>query len=68
MAESGVKVRSRTVWLTVRDIAILLRVSEGTVRRWIREKRLVAKFFGGRIGYRINDPELQKFLRRSTER
>ncbi len=61
-------VMSHIAWLTVRDITILLGVSEGTVRGWIREQRLTATFFGGRIGYRISDRNLQKFLRRSTER
>jgi len=55
-------VMSHTAWLTVRDITILLGVSEGTVRGWIREQRLTAAFFGGRIGYRISDRNLQKFL------
>ena len=61
-------VMSHIAWLTVRDITILLGVSEGTVHGWIREQRLTAAFFGGRIGYRISDRNLQKFLRRSTER
>ncbi len=65
MAQSPARARSptsRTEWLTVRDIAVLLRVSEGTVRRWIRTGRLKAKFFGGRIGYRIDDRDLAAFL------
>lgn len=64
MAQTHVSVTSisRTEWLTVRDIAVLLRVSEGTVRRWIRKGRLKARFFGGRSGYRISDHELEAFL------
>jgi excisionase family DNA binding protein len=53
---------SRTEWLSVRDIAVLLHVSEGTIRRWIGRGRLKAKFFGGRIGYRISDSALEAFL------
>ena len=65
MAETRARARSptsSTEWLTVRDIAVLLRVSEGTVRRWIRAGRLKAKFFGGRSGYRISDHDLEGFL------
>ncbi len=53
---------SRAEWLTVRDIAGLLHVGEETVRRWIRTKRIKAKFFGGRAGYRIRDADLRVFL------
>jgi excisionase family DNA binding protein len=49
-------------WLTVRDIAVLLRVRESTVRHWIRKERLGAKFLGGRAGYRVKDENLEKFL------
>ncbi len=64
MARTPARARSptRTEWLTVRDVAVLLRVGEGTVRRWIRAERLKAKFFGGRIGYRISDRDLETFL------
>ena len=70
MAESGEpgqrpRVR-RTDWLTVRDVSHLLRVKEDTVRRWIRQQRLTATFFGGRTGYRIRRTDLQKFLRDSA--
>ena len=58
--------RSRQEWLTVHDIAQLLHVSEHTVRRWIREGRLTANFFGGRIGYRVKDSDLQEFLRQHS--
>ena len=53
---------SRAEWLTVRDIAALLHVGEDTVRRWIRAKRIEAKFFGGRTGYRIRNTDLAVFL------
>ncbi len=61
----GRRPRSSRRWLTVRDIAALLHVSESTVRRWIRKEKLTANFFGGRIGYRIRRADLQEFLRRS---
>ncbi len=54
--------RSRSEWLTVRDIADLLFVGEETVRRWIRTERINAKFFGGRTGYRIRRSDLKVFL------
>ena len=53
---------SRAEWLTVRDVAGLLHVGEDTVRRWIRGKRIEAKFFGGRTGYRIRNADLHVFL------
>ena len=53
---------TRAEWLTVRDIAALLHVREDTVRRWIRGKRIEAKFFGGRTGYRIRNADLHVFL------
>jgi len=53
---------SRAEWLTVRDVAGLLHVGEDTVRRWIRAKRIEAKFFGGRTGYRIRNADLHVFL------
>jgi len=58
--------RSRPEWLTVHDIAALLHASEDTVRRWIRAGRLRANFFGGRIGYRVTDSDLQEFLRQHS--
>ena len=60
--------RIRGTWLTVRDVAAVLHVSEDTVRRWIRSERMEAKFFGGRAGYRVRRADLQKFLRHSAER
>ena len=59
--------RSRSAeWLTVRDIAGLLHVSDGTVRRWIRAEGMEAKFFGGRTGYRVRRSDLEAFLNRGT--
>ncbi len=55
-------------WLTVRHIATRLDVSQDTVRRWIRARRLAATFLGGRAGYRVNVTALERFLRASPRR
>jgi excisionase family DNA binding protein len=53
-------------WLTIEEIAEELRVSEETVRRWIRTKQLKALSIGR--GYRIRRKDYEDFLhRRSTE-
>ena len=53
-------------WLTIEEIAEELRVSEETVRRWIRTKKLKALSIGR--GYRIRRKDYEDFLdRRSTE-
>jgi excisionase family DNA binding protein len=53
-------------WLTIEEIAEELRVSEETVRRWIRTKQLKALSIGR--GYRIRRKDFEDFLdRRSTE-
>ena len=57
---------SHTEWLRVRDIALLLHVREGTVRKWIRTEGLDARFFGGRTGYRVNEVDLREFLRQKS--
>jgi len=52
-------------WLTIEEIAEELRVSEETVRRWIRTKQLKALSIGR--GYRIRRKDYEDFLdRRST--
>ncbi len=56
-----------TEWFTVRDVGLLLKIRPDTVRRWIRNKRLRAKFFGGRTGYRIQRDDLQRFLYQGQE-
>ena len=51
-------------WLTVQDVAELLKVNEETVRRWIRGGELVVLDLGGaRAGYRIRRDELDRFIR-----
>jgi excisionase family DNA binding protein len=50
-------------WLTVEEVAAKLKVSEETVRRWIRAKKLPVLDLGGpRAGYRIRPGDLEKFL------
>ena len=50
-------------FLTVPEVAEQLRVSEDTVRRWLRERRLRGFMPGGaRGGYRIRESELERFV------
>ena len=49
-------------WLTVKQIAERLQVSEQTVNRWLRLGELKGIAFGGRTGYRIRESDLQEFL------
>ena len=50
-------------WLTVEEVATRMKVSEETVRRWIRGKKLPVLDLGGpRAGYRIRPSDLQAFL------
>ena len=54
-------------WLSVKDIATELAVTEDTVRTWIRAKELIAVDVGR--GYRIHRDAYQHFLQsRSTDR
>ena len=49
-------------WLTVAEIVAQLQVHEQTVRRWLREGKLPGRNFGGRIGYRVRERDLEAFL------
>jgi excisionase family DNA binding protein len=50
-------------WLTVRDVAERLQVTEETVRRWIRSAELpVIKLGDPRSGYRVHPADLESFL------
>jgi len=50
-------------YLNVHDVAEQLDVSEDTVRRWLRERRLRGFMPGGpRSGYRIRESELERFV------
>ncbi len=49
-----------TDWLTVEEIASELRVHVGTVREWIRSKKLKAAKFGR--DYRIRRVDYEQFI------
>ena len=49
-----------TEWITVEDIAYELKVSEGTVRGWIRDRKLKGAKFGR--DYRIRREDYEKFI------
>jgi excisionase family DNA binding protein len=49
--------------LTVPEVAELLRAQPETVRRWLRSGALVGFQPGGkRLGYRVRESELRRFL------
>jgi excisionase family DNA binding protein len=54
-------------WLTVEEIAALLKVTEQTVRRWLRSGALVGRNFSGRTGYRVRETDLRNFLDRDRQ-
>lgn len=58
MEDSG-----RDEWLTVQEVAALLKVNEETVRRWIRNGELPVLALGGspRAGYRIRRADFEDF-------
>jgi excisionase family DNA binding protein len=49
-------------WYTVTEVADMLQVYEGTVRRWIREGELPALRLGERTGYRIATEDVDAFI------
>ena len=54
--------------LTVREVAERLRSSPETVRRWLRQGKLRGFRPGGtKLGYRVPESELQRFLRVSGQ-
>lgn len=57
---------TRDAWLITAEVAERLRVTEDTVRRWIRNGQLPVLDLGGsRAGYRIWEKDLEAFI---TER
>ena len=54
--------------LTVSEIAKRLRVSQYTVRRWLREKQMRGVLMGDRGGYRVERSEVDRFLRERMEK
>src|SRR4051812_44579565 len=51
-------------YLTVAEVAERLRVYPGTVKRWLREGKLVGILLGDRAGWRIAEEDLDVFLER----
>jgi excisionase family DNA binding protein len=49
-------------YLTVAEVAEQLRVYPGTVKRWLREGKLVGVQLGDRAGWRIAEEDLAAFL------
>ena len=55
--------------LTVREVAERLRVTEESVRRWLRAGRIRGVMIGGqRSGYRIPESEVGRILRGEAPR
>jgi excisionase family DNA binding protein len=54
--------------LTVREVAERIRSSPETVRRWLRQGKLRGFRPGGtKLGYRVSESELQRFLARLNQ-
>jgi excisionase family DNA binding protein len=51
-------------YLTVAEVAEQLRVYPGTVKRWLREGKLVGVQLGDRAGWRIAEEDLAAFVER----
>jgi excisionase family DNA binding protein len=49
-------------WYTVEEIAERLKVTDQTVRRWLKGGALVGRNFGGRTGWRIREADVNSFL------
>jgi excisionase family DNA binding protein len=49
-------------WFTVEQIASTLHIHQQTVRRWLRERALPGRFFGGKTGWRVRESDLNYFL------
>lgn len=54
-------------WFTVEEIAARFKVTEETVRRWLRSRDLIGHNFGGRTGYRVREDDLNAFIARMRE-
>ena len=54
--------------LTVREVAERIRSSPETVRRWLRQGKLHGFRLGGtKLGYRVPEGELERFLAESDQ-
>lgn len=54
--------------LTVPEIAARMRVTESTVRRWLRTHRMRGILTGRKAGYRIPLSEYERFVREEMGR
>jgi len=54
-------------WLTVQEICDQLKVSDQTVRRWIKAGELRATNLGGKAGYRVRVTDMEAFLEQRRE-
>lgn len=54
-------------WLTPEEVAARIKVSEETVRRWLRSGQLVGSLLSGRH-WRVFVAELDAFMQRSRPR
>ena len=55
-------------WLTVDEAAAQIQVHPETIRRWLRDGRVVGVLISRAGGYRIRQSELDRFLaERTTE-
>ena len=48
-------------YLTVDEVAERLKVYPGTIRRWLRDGKLVGVSLGDRAGWRIAEDDLERF-------
>lgn len=49
-------------WFTVAEIAALMKVHDETVRRWLKSGRLRGQNYGGKMGWRVKESDLNAFL------
>lgn len=54
-------------WFTVAEIAELLKMHEATVRQWLRDGKLKGRNFGGPMGWRVRESDLNAFLNDESE-
>jgi len=53
---------------TIREVAEMLKVHEGTVRRWIREQKLTSFKFSNSGSVRVTQDSLNNFLSNSQNK
>ena len=55
-------------WMTVPEVADVLRVHPETIREWLRSGRLEGVRIGRRSGWRISETQLNAFLGRDESK